>query len=102
MTLDYVSILGNAFGAIFGLFPVVAIFNLSNKRPEEYKNAPFCLPVWATKTLSILAVLIYGYGIYTSWDFIGVKGISGFAFYTALVIGYAYLRAPYVAAKLSP
>lgn len=99
MTLDYVSILGNTFGAIFGLFPVVAIFNLSNKRPEAYKNAPFRLPIWATKTLPILAVIIYGYGIYTSWDFIGVKGISGFALYTALVIGYAYTRAPYVAVK---
>lgn len=99
MTLDYVSILGNTFGAIFGLFPVVAIFNLSSKRPNAYKNATFKLPVWATKILPILAVLIYGYGIYTSWDFIGIKGISGFAVFTVLVILYAYWREPYVRAK---
>ncbi|PHR92355.1 MAG: amino acid transporter [Robiginitomaculum sp.] len=92
MTLDYVSILGNAFGAIFGLFPVVAIFNLKTKNSKAYANAPFKLPVWAMKILPLLAVLIYGYGIYTSWDFIGVKGMVGFSVYTVVVLAYAFWR----------
>lgn len=101
MTLDYVSILGNTFGAIFGLFPVVAIINLTNKKPEAYRNAPFKLPVLATKILPILAVIIYGYGIYTSWDFIGLKGMAGFGIYTAFVIAYAVWREPIVKTKLT-
>lgn len=99
MTLDYVSILGNTFGAIFGLFPVVAIINLTNKKPEAYRKAPFKLPVWATKTLPLLAVIIYGYGIYTSWDYIGVNGMGGFMVYTLIVIAYAKWREPVVKAK---
>ncbi len=96
MSLDYVSILGNTFGAIFGLFPVVALINLTNKNPAAYENAPFKLPVLATKILPVLAVLIYGYGIYTSWDFIGAAGMIGFGIYTALVILYAHWREPMV------
>ena len=74
MSLGYVAILGNAVGAIFGLFPVFALFNLASKHPEAYRDAPFRLPLWATKTLPLLAVIIYGYGIYSSWDFIGNTG----------------------------
>lgn len=96
MTLDYVSILANTFGAIFGLFPVVALFNLSARNRDAYEKAPFKIPVWAMKSLPILAVLIYGFGIYKSWGFIGVKGMASFAVYTALMIGYAYWREPIV------
>jgi len=99
MTLDYVSILGNTFGAIFGLFPVVALFNLSSRNRKAYENAPFKVPVWAMKILPIMAVLIYAYGIYKSWDFIGVTGMVSFAVYSALMLGYAYWREPVVKLK---
>ena len=98
MSLSYVSILGNAVGAIFGLFPVVALFNLSNRKPEAYKKAPFKLPVWATKLFPVLAVVIYGYGIYSSWDFIGNTGWTLLAGYVAIVMVYIVLRSPYVKA----
>jgi APA family basic amino acid/polyamine antiporter len=99
MTLDYVSILGNTFGAIFGLFPVVALFNLYARNRDAYEKAPFKVPVWAMKLLPVLAVLIYGFGIYKSWDFIGVKGMASFAIYSALMIAYAVWREPVVRAK---
>jgi APA family basic amino acid/polyamine antiporter len=99
MTLDYVSILANTFGAIFGLFPVIALFNLSERNPQAYEKAPFKIPIWAMKTLPLIAALIYGYGIYKSWDFIGVKGATAFAVYTGLVITYAVWRAPVVKLK---
>lgn len=99
MTLDYVAILGNAVGAIFGLFPVFALFNLAEKNPEAYRNAPFRLPYWATKLFPLLAVIIYGYGIYSSWDFIGNTGWLLLLGYCATVLVYIQLRAPYVLEK---
>jgi len=98
LSLSYVSILGNAVGAIFGLFPVFALYNLASRNPEAYKNAPFKLPVWATKALPLAAVVIYGYGIYSSWGFIGNTGWYMLAGYAALIMGYIFLRAPYVKA----
>jgi len=97
MSLGYVAILGNAVGAIFGLFPVFALFNLASKHPEAYRDAPFRLPLWATKTLPLLAVIIYGYGIYSSWDFIGNTGWLLLFGYSAAVLIYIQARAPYVA-----
>jgi APA family basic amino acid/polyamine antiporter len=99
MSLGYVAILGNAVGAIFGLFPVFALFNLANKNPLAYRNAPFRLPLWATKTFPLLAVMIYGYGIYSSWDFIGNTGWLMLFGYSAAVLIYIQFRAPYVADK---
>jgi APA family basic amino acid/polyamine antiporter len=98
LSLEYVSILGNAVGAIFGLFPVVALYNLSNRNPEAYEKAPFKLPVWATKLFPIIAVIIYGYGIYSSWDFIGNLGWSLLFGYAAIIVGYIFYRAPKVKA----
>lgn len=98
LSLEYVSILGNAVGAIFGLFPVVALYNLSNRNPDAYENAPFRLPVWATKLFPIIAVVIYGYGIYSSWDFIGDLGWSLLIGYAVVILGYIYYRAPKVKA----
>ena len=98
LSLEYVSILGNAVGAIFGLFPVVALFNLSNRNPEAYKKAPFRLPVWATKLFPMIAVIIYGYGIYSSWDFIGNTGWFMLAGYVVLIIGYIAIRQKHVRA----
>ena len=97
MSLGYVAILGNAVGAIFGLFPVFALFNLASKHPQAYRDAPFRLPLWATKTLPLLAVIIYGYGIYSSWDFIGNTGWLLLFGYSAAVLIYIQARAPYVA-----
>ena len=97
MSLGYVAILGNAVGAIFGLLPVFALFNLASKHPEAYRDAPFRLPLWATKTLPLLAVIIYGYGIYSSWDFIGNTGWLLLFGYSAAVLIYIQARAPYVA-----
>ncbi len=97
MSLGYIAILGNAVGAIFGLFPVFALFNLASKHPEAYRDAPFRLPLWATKTLPLLAVIIYGYGIYSSWDFIGNTGWLLLFGYSAAVLIYIQARAPYVA-----
>ncbi|MFT4720907.1 MAG: APA family basic amino acid/polyamine antiporter [Candidatus Azotimanducaceae bacterium] len=99
MSLGYVAILGNAVGAIFGLFPVFALFNLANKNPQAYRNAPFRLPLWATKTFPLLAVMTYGYGIYSSWDFIGNTGWLLLLGYSAAVLIYIQVRAPYVANK---
>lgn len=97
MSLGYIAILGNAVGAIFGLFPVFALFNLASKHPEAYRDAPFRLPLWATKTLPLLAVIIYSYGIYSSWDFIGNTGWLLLFGYSAAVLIYIQARAPYVA-----
>ena len=98
LSLSYVSILGNAVGAIFGLFPVFALYNLAKRNPEAYEKAPFKLPIWATKAFPLLSVVIYGYGIYSSWDFIGDTGWAMLAGYVMIVLIYIYFRAPYVAA----
>lgn len=99
LSLSYVAILGNAVGAIFGLFPVVALYNLASRNPEAYEKAPFKLPIWAMKALPLMAVLIYGYGVYSSWEFIGDTGWSMLAGYAALVLAYIYFRYPHVLAS---
>ncbi len=102
LSLSYVSILANAVGAIFGLFPVFALYNLTTRNPEAYAKAPFKLPLWATKAFPLLAVVIYGYGIYSSWDFIGNTGWFTLAAYIVVILGYIHLRAPHVAAASQP
>ena len=47
------------------------------------------------KVLPLLAVLIYGYGIYSSWEFIGNTGWLLLLGYSLLVILYIHLREPY-------
>ena len=96
MSLSYVAVLGNAVGAIFGLFPVFALFNLASRKPEAYNNAPFKLPIWAMKILPLMAVAIYGYGIYSSWEFVGNTGWSLLLGYTVVVLVYVHFRTPYV------
>ncbi len=98
LSLEYVSILANAVGAIFGLFPVFALYNLTTRKPEAYAQAPFKLPEWATKLFPLIAVVIYGYGIYSSWDFIGEWGWYSLLGYTALILVYIRLRSPHVPA----
>ncbi len=96
LSLEYVSILANAVGAIFGLFPVFALYNLTNRKPAAYETAPFKLPVWATKLFPLIAVVIYGYGIYSSWDFIGPMGWYSLLGYTVLVLIYIHFRKSYI------
>ncbi len=98
MSLGYVAILGNAVGAIFGLFPVFALFNLAKRNPQAYQGAPFRLPLWATKVFPILAVVIYGYGIISSWDFIGNTGWLLLLGYSLAVLLYIHFRTPHVQA----
>ncbi|HFB54397.1 MAG TPA: amino acid permease [Hellea balneolensis] len=99
MSIDQVSVLGNAFGAIFGIMPVLALMNLAKRKPEAYAGAPFRLPKLAMTILPIIALMIYGYGIYFSWDFIGVKSAVIFAIYAACALAYAVWREPVVTAK---
>lgn len=98
LSLSYVAILGNAVGAIFGLFPVFALYNLARRNPEAYAKAPFKLPIWATKLFPLISVVIYGYGIYSSWNFIGTLGWSMLAGYALVVMVYIYFRSPHVPA----
>ncbi|MCF6221160.1 MAG: APC family permease [Robiginitomaculum sp.] len=99
LSLGYVAILGNAVGAIFGLFPVFALYFLAQKKPEAYINAPFKLPRWAMKAFPVISVAIYGYGVYSSWNFIGNTGWLMLAGYIVAVMFYIRLRTPYVKAK---
>ncbi|MCF6275325.1 MAG: hypothetical protein L3J05_06145, partial [Robiginitomaculum sp.] len=99
LSLGYVAILGNAVGAIFGLFPVFALYFLAQKKPEAYRNAPFKLPRWAMKAFPVISVAIYGYGVYSSWNFIGNTGWLMLAGYIVAVMFYIRLRTPYVKAK---
>jgi len=95
MTLNYVAILGNAVGAIFGLFPVFSLYNLAKRNPEAYRLAPFKLPLSMMRTLPLVAIVIYGYGIYSSWEFIGNTGWLLLLGYSGVVIIYIQLREPY-------
>lgn len=99
MSISQVSVLGNAFGAVFGILPVLAIMNLAKRNPDAYHAAPFKLPVWAMSVLPLIAALIYAYGIYFSWDFIGVKPALALLIYMSLATAYAYWREPVVMNK---
>jgi len=100
MTISQVSVLGNAFGAVFGIMPVLAIMNLAKRNPTAYKAAPFKLPVWAMTVFPLIALLIYTYGIYFSWDFIGVKPALSLMVYMGLATAYAFWREPVVKLKM--
>jgi len=99
MTLQYVTILGNAVGIIFGIIPVLALYNLYDRNPEAYNRATFRLPKLALKIVPVVALAIYSFGIYLSLDFIGVTGFATLAVYAALVLAYAYWREPHVIAR---
>lgn len=92
MTLEYVTILGNAVGILFGIIPVLALYNLHDRRPEAYAQASFRLPILATKIVPIIALLIYAFGVYLSIDFIGTTGFLTLIVYAGLLIAYAYWR----------
>ena len=92
MTLEYVTILGNAVGIIFGIIPVLALYNLYERRPEAYAKATFKLPVIAMKIVPIAAFSIYAFGIYLSLDFIGMTGFITLLVYSAILLAYAFWR----------
>jgi APA family basic amino acid/polyamine antiporter len=101
-TLEYVTILGNAVGIVFGIIPALALYNLNTRRPEAYAAASFKLPVSLMKTLPLIALAIYGYGVYlSSIDFISRDHLIAFAIYAAAVVIYAKWREPTVIQKLS-
>ena len=92
-SLAYVTILGNAVGIVFGIIPALALYNLNTRRPDAYAKANFKLPIVAMKTLPLIALAIYGYGVYlSSIDFISREHLIAFAIYAALVIAYAKWR----------
>ncbi len=96
MTLQYVTILGNAVGIIFGIIPVLALFNLYDRRPDAYAAAAFKLPIIVTKLAPVAAFLVYAYGVYLSIDFIGVTGFATLIVYAAMLWAYALWREPTV------
>ncbi len=100
MTLQYVTILGNAVGIIFGIIPVLALYNLYDRKPDAYHNASFRLPRVALKIVPVVALAIYSFGIYLSLDFIGVTGFVTLLIYSALILAYAHWREPRISAKV--
>lgn len=96
MTLQYVTILGNAVGIIFGIIPVLALYNLYDRNPEAYRQASFKLPIVAMKIVPIVALAVYAFGIYLSLDFIGITGFVALLVYAALLLIYANWREPKV------
>lgn len=92
MTLEYVTILGNAVGILFGIIPVLALYNLYERRPDAYARAAFRLPVLAMKIAPVAALCIYAFGVYLSMDFIGMTGLLTLLVYAALLLAYAFWR----------
>ena len=96
MTIKYIAILGNAVGIVFGIIPVVALYNLIQRKPEAYAAAKFKLSPFNTKAFPVVAVIVYSYGVYTSLDFVGQTGVITLLVYTALAVGYSMWREPHV------
>ncbi len=95
-TIEYIAIIGNNVGLIFAILPVIAVVFLPSKNPQAYEKAYFKLPMWAMYAIPIISTVIYGFGFYSSMDFIGPSGLKVIFGYCALVIIYAFLREPVV------
>ena len=102
MTLQYVTVLGNAVGIIFGIIPVLALYNLYDRNPEAYRRATFKLPIVALKIVPVVALAVYSFGVYLSLDFIGVSGFVTLLVYAALLLAYAFWREPHVIVITNP
>jgi APA family basic amino acid/polyamine antiporter len=99
-TLEYITVLGNAVGIVFGIIPALALYNLNTRRPEAYAAASFKLPIVAMKTIPLVALAIYAYGVYlSSIDFISRDHLVAFAVYAAAILIYAKWREPTVIKK---
>ena len=83
-------------GPYLALCPFLRLMNLAKRNPEAYAAAPFKLPRWAMKVLPPTALLIYAYGIYFSWDYIGTKAAVILLAYAGLAAAYAFWREPVV------
>jgi APA family basic amino acid/polyamine antiporter len=92
MTLQYVTILGNAVGIIFGIIPVLALYNLYERRPDAYAKASFKLPRLAMKIVPVAAFSIYAFGVYLSVGFLGMTGFVTLLVYSAILLAYAFWR----------
>ena len=96
-TLQYVTILGNVVGIVFGIIPALALYNLKKRNPEAYARASFRLPEWAMKVLPLVALAIYVYGAYLSFTgYITREHLIAFVLYGAAALAYAWWRQPYV------
>ena len=93
LSLNYVTILGNAVGIVFGIIPALALYNLYDRNPEAWNNAGFKLSRPLMKIAPIAAFLIYAYGVYlSSKNFIKPDHIVALAIYTGIVLAYAFWR----------
>ena len=96
-TLAYITILGNAVGIVFGIIPALALYHLNTKKPQAYADAVFKLPVWAMKTLPLIALAVYIYGAYLSFfGFLKLNHVITFFAYALLVVAYAFWRESHV------
>ncbi len=92
-TIEYVTVLGNAVGIVFGIIPALALFNLYDKNPEAYEKAAFKLPRWAMKTFPVIALILYSYGVYlSSINFIKKEHVIVFVLYSSIAIVYGFWR----------
>jgi len=96
MTLQYVTILGNAVGIIFGIIPVLALYNLYDRNPEAWRRASFRLPIIAMKIVPLVALAVYAFGVYLSMGFIGINGFVALLVYAGMLLAYAFWREPHV------
>lgn len=96
-TIEYVTILGNAVGIVFGIIPALALYNLHKKKPEAYEKAAFKLPIWAMKAFPIISLALYSYGVYlSSKNFIKTEHVIAFIIYSSIAIGYGFWREKHV------
>lgn len=92
MTLEYVTILGNAVGIIFGIIPVLALYRLHDRRREAWEKASFRLSPLAMKIVPLVAAAIYAIGIYLNRNFLGVEAFVTLFVYAGLLTAYAFWR----------
>jgi len=103
MTLEYVTILGNVVGIIFGIIPALALYNLYDRNPEAYERASFKVPKPALKILPVIAFCIYAYGAYLSFTgFIEPPHIVVLIVYVFLTGAYIWWRFPHVKKQGAP
>ncbi|MEM7282476.1 MAG: APC family permease [Pseudomonadota bacterium] len=94
MSLEYVNILGNNVGIIFGIIPVLALVSLADKNPGAYSRATFKFSPLANKIIPVAAFVIYVYGVYMGSAYVGVKGFAVLLIYTTIALTYAVVYYP--------
>ncbi len=94
MSLEYVNILGNNVGIIFGIIPVIALVNLIKRNPQAHAKATFRFSPLMNQLIPWTAFVIYAYGVYIGSAYVGIKGFTVLGIYTGLAVGYALLCFP--------